>query len=303
MRSGVLTLVVVGFVLALTPAAARSGSISPPSITLDVSGEAGENGFYRSDVSVSWKVSDPTGISSSSGCEPRVLTSDTLGTTLTCSATNNAKPPLSNSVSVTIKIDKSPPRLGDVSVVPGDGTNLVRWRSTSRSDKMRIWRTLRRGHAAPVEFRGLRGDSFKDTSIENGREYVYTLVSHDQAGNQSKRVSQLALPKVLTLEKLPYLPRVSASPILRWRAAPGATYYHVQLFRGGKRVLAAWPSARQLALHPRWTWGGRRYRLDRGTYRWYVWAGHGSRSSGRYTRLGTAAFRVVPRATLAPSGP
>jgi hypothetical protein len=44
---------------------------------------------------------------SSSGCNTSTLTTDTPGVTLTCSATNGAS--LSNSFSVTIKIDKSPP--------------------------------------------------------------------------------------------------------------------------------------------------------------------------------------------------
>ena len=280
--------------VALAPAAALSSSVSPPSITLNVSGVSGDEGWYRSDVTVSWTVSDSTGISRSSGCEQRVLTTDTEGTTLTCSASNNAKPPLSNSVSVTIKIDKTAPRLSDVSVTPGDGSNLVRWKSTSRSDTVRIERFPRRGKAEPQLFRSLRGGSFADTTIRNGREYVYRIYSRDRAGNHSKWVSVLALPKVLTLEKLPYLPRVSVSPILRWSAVPGATYYHVQLFRGGTRILAAWPRGPQLALRPAWSWAGHRYRLDRGTYRWYVWAGSGPRSAARYKRLGTAAFRFAP---------
>jgi hypothetical protein len=293
LRGRLLTLAVVTAAVALVPTAALPSSIAPPSITLHVSGQEGDNGWYVSEVTVSWTVSDPTGISSSSGCEPQTLTSDTPGTTLTCSASNRAKPPLSNSVSVTIKIDRTLPRLSDVSESPGDGANLLRWTSTARSDTFRLERSARREKAPPQIFRGIRGTSFKDTSIQNGREYVYTLTARDVAGNVSRRVSLLALPKVLTLEKLPYVPRVAVSPILRWKAAPGAAYYHVQLFRGGKRILAAWPSGPQLALRPAWSWAGHRYRLDRGTYRWYVWAGTGRRSAARYERLGTAAFRVV----------
>lgn len=292
MRGRIVTPAVVAAAVALAPAAALSSSIAPPAITLHVSGQEGDNGWYRSDVTVSWTVSDPTGISTSSGCEPRTLTSDTPGTTLTCSASNRAKPPLSNSVSVTIKIDRTPPRLSGVSETPGDGANVLRWTSTARSDTVRLERSARREKAPPQIFRGLRGTSFKDTSIRAGREYVYRLTARDAAGNVSRRVSLLALPKVLTLEKLPYVPRVSVSPILRWKAVSGAAYYHVQLFRGGKRILAAWPSGPQLALHPAWSWAGRRYRLDRGTYRWYVWAGTGPRSAARYERLGTAAFSV-----------
>jgi hypothetical protein len=292
LRGRIVTLVVLGAAVALAPAYGRSSAVAPPLITLDVKGNAGANGWYRSDVTVSWTVSDPTGISSTSGCETRVITGDTDGTTLTCSASNKAKPPLSNSVSVTIKIDRWPPRLSGVSETSGDGANLLQWRSTSRSDTFRIERRARREKTPPQIFRGIRGTSFTDSSIENGREYVYTLIARDGAGNDSRGVKLLALPKVLTLEKLPYLPRVSVAPILRWKAVAGAAYYHVQLFRGGKRILAAWPSGPQLALRPAWSWGGRRYRLERGTYRWYVWAGTGARSAAHYKRLGTAAFAV-----------
>jgi hypothetical protein len=292
LRGRILTPAVVVAAVALVPAAALSSSVAPPSITLHVSGREGDNGWYVSDVTVSWTVSDPTGISSSSGCDPQTLTSDTPGTTLTCSASNRAKPPLSNAVSVTIKIDRTPPRLSGVSDTPGDGANLLRWTSTGRFDTVRVVRSARREKRAPQIFRGLRGPSFKDTSIQPGREYVYRLTAKDAAGNTSRRVSLLALPKVLTLEKLPYVPRVSVSPILRWKAVPGAAYYHVQLFHGGKRILAAWPAGPQLALRAAWSWSGRRYRLDRGTYRWYVWAGTGPRSAAHYKRLGTAAFAV-----------
>jgi hypothetical protein len=284
---------VVAAAVALAPAAALSSSVAPPSITLHVSGQEGDNGWYVSDVTVSWTVSDPTGISTSSGCGPQTLTSDTPGTTLTCSASNRAKPPLSNAVSVTIKIDRTPPRLSDVSETSGDGANVLRWASTARSDTFKLERSARRDKAPPQLFRGIRGTTFTDTSIQPGREYLYRLWARDGAGNFSRRVSVVALPKVLTLVKLPYIPRVSVAPILRWKAVPGAAYYHVQLFRGGKRILAAWPSGPQFALRPAWSWAGHRYRLDRGTYRWYVWAGTGPRSAARYERLGTAAFIKV----------
>jgi hypothetical protein len=293
LRGRIVTLAAIGAAVTLAPAAALSSSVAPPAIAPHLSGVQGDNGWYRSDVTVSWTVSDPTGISTSSGCEPQTLTTDTPGTTLTCSASNRAKPPLSTAVSVTIKIDRIAPRLADVSVTPGDGRNVLHWRSTSRSDTTRIIRTPRRGKGTPQTFKSLRGDSFTDRSIQNGREYVYTLFSRDLADNHSKRVSLLGLPRVLTLEKLPYVPRVSVSPILRWKPVPGADYYHVQLFRGGKRILAAWPSGPQLALHAGWSWGGSRYHLGRGTYRWYVWAGTGPRAAAHYKRIGTAAFRVV----------
>jgi hypothetical protein len=81
---------------------------TPPMITPAITGTLGLNGWYVSNVDVSWTVSDlESGISSSTGCGTTNLTADTGGTTLTCSATNGAS--LSTSASVTIKIDKTPP--------------------------------------------------------------------------------------------------------------------------------------------------------------------------------------------------
>jgi alpha-tubulin suppressor-like RCC1 family protein len=57
-----------------------------------------------SPVTVSWDVSDPeSGIASSTGCDTRMVASDTTDMTFTCSATNGAG--LSNSQSVTVKLD------------------------------------------------------------------------------------------------------------------------------------------------------------------------------------------------------
>ncbi len=95
---------------------------SAPVITPNVTGTLGTNGWYVSDVLVSWSVSDPgSGISSSTGCSAATLSSDTVGSTLTCSATNGAG--LSSSASVTIKLDKSGPS-AQLAVIAGNpGSN------------------------------------------------------------------------------------------------------------------------------------------------------------------------------------
>jgi hypothetical protein len=273
----------------MSPSAAASDP-EPPSVRAHVTGVVGTNGWYRSEVSLKWLLSDPTGISSSDGCGPRTFRDDTAGVRIRCTATNGVN--VSRTVWVTIKIDKTPPVLGKVSVEPGDGANRVDWKSSSDADTAVVERSERRAKGGPlVVFRG-PGGSFTDRGIRNGREYSYVVRSYDEAGNASRSVSVRALPKVLLLQRLPYVPRVATTPILRWRPVPRATYYHVQLFRGGKRILAAWPRGLQLALRTTWSWSGRRYRLDRGTYRWYVWAGLGRRSSAHYKRLGTAVFSV-----------
>lgn len=81
---------------------------TPPVIAPQIAGSVGNGGWYRSSVTVSWSVTDPeSGVASSSGCGVATLTVDTPGVTLTCSAQNGAG--LSSSISVTIKIDQTPP--------------------------------------------------------------------------------------------------------------------------------------------------------------------------------------------------
>jgi hypothetical protein len=91
------------------------GDSTPPLISPSVLGTQGNNGWYRSNVTVTWSVTDPeSGIASSTGCAETTLSTDTTGVTLTCSATNGVG--LSASASVTIKIDQTPPVISGMPV-------------------------------------------------------------------------------------------------------------------------------------------------------------------------------------------
>jgi hypothetical protein len=95
---------------------------TPPVIEYTVNPAPTGAGWNNSTpVTVTWSVTDlESGIASSSGSDPTTLTDETAGITLTCSATNEAG--LSNSVSVTIKIDKTPPVItaGEPTGTPGN---------------------------------------------------------------------------------------------------------------------------------------------------------------------------------------
>jgi hypothetical protein len=94
-----------------------------PVITPTVSGTLGNNGWYVSDITVSWSVVDnESAISSSSGCGSTTITTDTDGTTLTCSATSAGG---TSSQSVTVKRDATEPTVsGSASPAPnGNGWN------------------------------------------------------------------------------------------------------------------------------------------------------------------------------------
>jgi len=97
-----------------------SGSISPaasfqivvpdptaPAITPALSGTMGDNGWYTSDVDVSWTVEDPeSDISATSGCDAMTVTTDTNGATFTCTATSFGG---TSSASVTVMRDATDP--------------------------------------------------------------------------------------------------------------------------------------------------------------------------------------------------
>jgi YVTN family beta-propeller protein len=111
--------------VAFTPA--FKVDLTPPVIVPQLTGTLGNNGWYRSNVTVTWSVTDPeSGIASSSGCGSTTLTTDTAGMTPRCSAMNGAR--LFSSVPVTIKIDKTPP-VATATPVPAPNGNG--WNSTN----------------------------------------------------------------------------------------------------------------------------------------------------------------------------
>jgi Ca2+-binding RTX toxin-like protein len=67
-----------------------SDDMTAPAIRPVLTGTTGANGWYVSDVGVSWEVQDPDGpVTSTSGCEPATVTADTAGTTFTCTASSS----------------------------------------------------------------------------------------------------------------------------------------------------------------------------------------------------------------------
>jgi hypothetical protein len=111
--------------LVLGAAAAGAGTTdtTPPVITVRLTGTAGANGWYVSDVAIRWTVRDPeSGIARRTSCARGKLTAETTGKTLTCTARNNAG--LTAKRSVTIRIDKTPPA---VTAAPDRGADANGW--------------------------------------------------------------------------------------------------------------------------------------------------------------------------------
>jgi hypothetical protein len=175
---------------------------TPPVIVPAISGTLGNNGWYISNVTVNWNVSDPeSGIASSSGCGPTSLMADTAGSKVTCSATNGVG--LSSSVSVTIKIDKTPPV---ISGMPAPGCTiwppnhkLVQVAAVSAADALS---GLARGSftVTGTSNSGNPGDILISGGIvqlraDKGNVYTITASASDIAGNVATATAMCTVPQ------------------------------------------------------------------------------------------------------------
>jgi hypothetical protein len=158
--------------------------------------------------------------------------------------------------------------------------------------EVRVSRSPGRGGADRTVLHDGPGDSLTDERVVNGRRYEYRISAVDQAGNEASRTAGVVPgPRLLSPA---HNARVDEPPVLRWTPVRGADYYNVQLFRGDRKVLSAWPDGARLKLRRSWRYFGKR-RLEPGRYRWMVWPGEGRRSASDYgRRIGRRSFVYAP---------
>jgi hypothetical protein len=216
--------------------------------------------------------------------------------------------------------DITPPPISHLTVTPGDQRVAVRWATTPDVTFVEVLRIPGRdSESASVAFTG-PGSSFQDDNLRNGVRYVYRVRVADAAGNESVATAA-AVPSTPSpdpaagsgqLRSGPTVqatrprrggllrPRANAKVpagrplLLTWRPIPRARYYNVQLYRGTRKVLSAWPTRPRYQLERRWSFAEKTRRLSRGRYRWYVWPGYGRRSKSVYGDLvGRRSFNAV----------
>lgn len=198
--------------------------------------------------------------------------------------------------SFVLNYDATPPSPPSVSAMPGNRKVRVRW-TTSPDSSSEVVRISRK--TAPVLIYQGTGGAITDRSLRNGRRYRYVVTRIDQAGNRAAAqestvptASRLLLPSAGARIKL--TPKGTSLPLLVWKPVRKASYYNVQVFRQGRKVLSAWPEPPQRRLERRWTFGGTHHKLTEGRYCWYVWPGYGNRSRHQYgKRLGASCFQVI----------
>jgi hypothetical protein len=170
---------------------------------------------------------------------------------------------------------------------------------TAGADHIVVLRTTRPKKQPSREVYRGSTSSYVERNFANGIYHRYRLVASDRAGNSSAPVDVVVGPNALLLAPKEGA-RVQAPPTLRWRAVRHATFYNAQLFRGGKKLLSAWPRSPKLKLTRSWTYLGNRSRLKPGRYTWYVWPGFGALAHPRYGGLVGHGTFVVSRSSEEP---
>src|SRR5581483_10561979 len=134
------------------------------------------------------------------------------------------------------------------------------------------------------------GSGFTDSKLTNGVTYRYTVTAVDAAGNKVS-ARRVVVPRALLTPMSGA--KLKRPPLLAWSKLAGTSYYNVQIFFEGHKVLSVWPVDTKLPLTRAWTYNGVKFTLKKGRYRWYVWPGYGPRAASKYGKLlGGSLFYV-----------
>lgn len=262
---------------------------APPSVRGVASRPPDANGWYNHPLTIGSAASDAT-----SGIASCTSTSYRGPDNPRATGSNSCRDRAGNVGVGTFSFayDATPPSLTKVKVVHRNRAIDLSWTASTDTRLAEVKRlSTRKGAQSATVYRGA-AKAFRDRHLRAGAKYRYTVTVFDAAANSaSKAVTTTATGALLS--PLPGA-RVGSPPRLEWTAVKGASYYNVQLIRGG-RILSVWPKRAQLKLSRSWVYQGRRYTLRPGRYRWYVWPGYGPLALAHYGRLLGGSSFVVAR--------
>jgi len=253
---------------------------STPTATATLSRPPDSDGWYNHPVGATFQGSAFSGIA---WCTPPTTYAgpNAGGAVVSGTCADNAGK--TTTASIALDYDASAPALW-VTADPGAQNVALSWGAGDIAPL--AWVTISRKtagrHAKPHVIYNGNSSEFNATHLREGIRYAFTIVARDQAGNMTvRRIAATPHRRLLW----PVLgAKLSTPPLLSWTPVPGAGYYNLQLYHRGK-ILSVWPSRASFQLKPTWRFGGRRFRLKPGRYRWYVWPGFGPRARGRYGRI------------------
>ena len=266
-----------------------------PTVSPAVDRPPDSKGWYRKPVTVSFAGTDLT-----SGIAACTAPTQYAGPDLPQAAVvGSCRDSAGNSAEAgqTFQYDATAPALARTEVKVEKGIARVGWERAGDVVAVELVRSPGiNGAKSTIVYQG-NGAAFVDKTVKAGVRYRYDVSVADLAGNVTTKAVMAAAAgaaKTSTSLLAPVAGAVvKAPPLLRWKAVKGATFYNVQVYRNGRKLLSTWPGAAKLKLKRTWTYAGKRYRLQPGVYKWYVWGARGTRAKPVYGNvLGSSTFSV-----------
>ena len=284
-----------------------------PAVEAKADRQPDANGWYNHAVQVAFVGSDA--LSGVDSCVAPILYKgpDTEKTSLagTCrdKASNTSQPS-----GLELKYDTTPPSLARVKFEINNRGIALKWTASKDSLTFAVVRRPGLKGPKPSTVYGGAARAFTDRRLARGVKYRYTVTAYDQAGNGAVKAFTARASQALTTSarttpnrstparSTPALvspaidARLSAPPRLTWKAVRQATYYNVQLFYEGRKILSVWPKDPRVQLQKSWKYDGHRYTLKPGRYHWFVWPGFDELSANHYGKLlGSRYFFIKSR--------
>lgn len=164
---------------------------TPPTVApaLNPAAPNGANGWYRSPVTVAWSIGDqnPSALLKT-GCDPVTVATDTTGRAFTCSATGAGG---SNSGSVTVKLDATPPSALKFS---GISARLYAISHLPRASAIHC--------SASDPTSGVAGCKVSGYSATKGKHKLTATATNNAGGTSTKALTYSAAKVVCTVPKL-----------------------------------------------------------------------------------------------------
>lgn len=260
--------------------------ISTPTATVSPSRSPDSGGWYNHPVAATLSAAAFSGIAS---CASTTYGGpDTTAATLSATCVDNAGK-MVTATSAPFAYDVAPPAL-TAAATTGDRTVELSWQAGGDVAPLASV-TVTRAPGPGTVYSGV-ASGYTDISVRDGVTYTYTITADDAAGNVS--IQTVTATPQARLEAPANRAHLQSPPLLSWTPIRGASYYNVQLYRNGKKILSAWPTQAQLQLRRSWRYDGRHYKLKPGRYRWFVWPGLGKRRAAHYGRMvGSWTFVVA----------
>ena len=264
---------------------------TPPTVSPSVDRPPDGKGWYRKPVMVSFAGTDLTSGIAACTAPTRYAGPDQPR----AAVVGECRDAAGNSAQAgqAFQYDATAPALGKTQATVTKGVARIGWDRAGDVVEVELVRSPGiNGAKSTIVYQG-KGAAFIDKTVKAGIRYRYDITVEDMAGNATTKAVIAGAQKRAALHTPAAGAVVRTPPLLRWQGVKGATFYNVQLYRNGVKVLSTWPNKARLKLGMTWSYAGKRQRLLPGTYRWYVWGAKGTKAKPVYGRaLGTSTFVV-----------